>query len=147
MPATPQARRRHPWGRARLWSSRASAVILTILACCALRASAQALNLVFVCGEDLCSARGDGSNRVRQTRDGQADRFSSPSVSRSGKRIAFTRGERGRVYTARLARRNGAITRLRGLRRIPPFRTGSIPVARSQALPPRRSPPLGRSPG
>jgi hypothetical protein len=137
----------HPWG-VRAYGRRVrSAVILTILACCALPASAQASNLVFVCGEDLCSARGDGSNRVRQTRDGRADRFSSPTVSRSGKRIAFTRGERGPVYTARLARRNGAITRLRGLRRIPPFRTGSIPVARSQALAPRRSPHSGARQG
>jgi Tol biopolymer transport system component len=100
------------------------AVVLAIGVWCSLSAGAQASNLVFVCGKDLCSARDDGSHRVRLTTDGHAGEYSSPSVSRSGKRIAFTRGRRGRVFTAGLIRRDGAIRGLRGLRRIPPFRDG-----------------------
>ncbi len=100
------------------------AVILAIGIWCSLAAGAHASNVVFVCGADLCSARDDGSQKVRLTTDGRAGAYTSPSVSRSGKRIAFTRGKRGRVFTARLARRDGAIRGLRGLRRIPPFRDG-----------------------
>ena len=71
------------------------------------------------------SASDDGSDRVRLTRDGGTGPYTSPSVSRSGKRIAYTRGERGRVFTARLRRRGGRIRGLRGIRRIPPYRDGT----------------------
>jgi WD40-like Beta Propeller Repeat len=80
--------------------------------------------VVFVCGKDLCSASDGGSERVPLTRDGGAAPYTSPSVSRSGKRNAYTRGERGRVFTARLTRRGARISGLRGIRRIPPFRDG-----------------------
>jgi RimJ/RimL family protein N-acetyltransferase len=41
------------------------------------------------------------------------------------KRIAYTRGERGREFTARLRRSGGRIRGLRGIRRIPPYRDGT----------------------
>jgi Tol biopolymer transport system component len=99
--------------------------LLTLLICCWLAASAQASNVVFVCGKDLCSAASDGSARLRLTGDGAKGGYTSPSVSRSGKRIAYTRGKRGRVFTARLVRRGGRIRGLSGIRRIPPFRDGA----------------------
>jgi WD40-like Beta Propeller Repeat len=100
--------------------------LLSVVVLLAAAASAQASNLVFVCGKDLCSAADDGSERIRLTRDGgAAGAYTSPSVSRSGNRIAYTRGERGRVFTARLVRRAGRIRALRGSRRIPPFRDGA----------------------
>jgi Tol biopolymer transport system component len=97
---------------------------LALLACCVAAAPAQASNLVFVCGKNLCAASGDGSGRVQLSRDGSRGAYTTPSVSRSGKRIAYTRGQRGRVFTARLVRRGGRIRGLRGVRRIPPFRDG-----------------------
>jgi WD40-like Beta Propeller Repeat len=101
-------------------------VLIAVLIWASLAASAQASNLVFVCGKDLCSAADDDSGRSRLTRDGAASgAYTSPSVSRSGKRIAYTRGARGRVFTARLVRRDGRIRGLRGVRRIPPFRDGA----------------------
>lgn len=101
-------------------------VLLAVLIWGSLAAAAQASNLVFVCGKDLCSANADGSGRLRLTHDGAAGgAYSSPSLSRPGKRIAYTRGERGRVFTARLIRRAGRIRGLRGVRRIPPFRDGA----------------------
>ncbi len=101
-------------------------VLLAVLIWGSLAAAAEASNLVFVCGKDLCSATAEGSGRVRLTRDGAATgAYSSPSVSRPGTRIAYTRGERGRVFTARLVRRAGRIRGLRDVRRIPPFRDGA----------------------
>ena len=102
---------------------RRTALLATLILCSA-AAPAQASNLVFVCGKDLCSASDAGSDRVRLTRDGGAGPYTSPSVSRSGKRIAYTRGERGRVFTGRLTRRGGRIRGLRDIRRITPYRDG-----------------------
>ena len=99
-------------------------ILASLLACCLPAASAKASNIVFVCGKDLCAAAGDGSGRVRLTTDGSSGPYTSPSVSRAGTRIAFTRGTRGRVYVARLVRREGAVRALRVVRRIAPFRDG-----------------------
>lgn len=78
-------------------------------------------NLVFVCdGGRLCAASGDGKDRRVIAR---AADHASPSLSRSGKRIAFTRDDK--VFVARVKRRRGAITGLRGVRRIPPNPDGA----------------------
>lgn len=99
----------------------ASAVVLLAAA-----APAHAGSLVFVCGQDLCSAARDGAGaKQRLTRDGaRSGAYASPSVALRGNRIAFTRGERGRVFTAALRRRGGRIVGLRARRRIPAFRDG-----------------------
>jgi hypothetical protein len=62
---------------------------------------------------------------TRLTRDGaKGGAYTSPSVSRKGDRIAFTRGDRGRVFTATLTRRRGRVSGLAKRRRIEPFRDG-----------------------
>lgn len=60
--------------------------LFALLLCCSFAASAQASNVVFVCRKDLCSAGSDGSGRLRLTEDGAEGGYTSPSVSRSGKR-------------------------------------------------------------
>jgi hypothetical protein len=87
--------------------------------------TAGASNLVFVCGKDLCAAEGDGGDRVRLTRDGQArGAYTRPSLSRAGTRLAYKRGDPGRVWTARVVRRRGRIVGLGRRTRIEPFRDG-----------------------
>jgi WD40-like Beta Propeller Repeat len=76
--------------------------------------------VVYVCGKDLCRVAPDGSQRQRLTRDGaRSGPYSRPSISQRGRRLAFRKGTRGRVYTARVAAR-----RLRGVRRIGPAPDG-----------------------
>jgi hypothetical protein len=87
--------------------------------------SAEASNLVFVCGKDLCAAKAEGGKRVRLTHDGaKKGGYTRPSVSRAGKRIAYKRGDPGRVWTATLTRKRGRIVGLTDKLRIPAFRDG-----------------------
>jgi hypothetical protein len=76
--------------------------------------------VVHVCGKDLCRVAPDGTQKQRLTRDGaRSGPYSRPSISRTGRRLAYRKGNRGRVYTARVAK-----TRLRGVRRIGPAPDG-----------------------
>lgn len=86
---------------------------------------AEASNLVFVCGKDLCAAKAEGGERVRLTRDGKKrGAYTRPSLSRDGRRLGFKQGDPGRVWTAEVNRKRGRITGL-GMRiRIPAFRDG-----------------------
>jgi Tol biopolymer transport system component len=77
--------------------------------------------VVYVCGKDLCRVAPNGKQRQRLTRDGARDGpYSRPSISRTGRRLAFRKGTRGQVYTARVAAK-----RLRGRRRIGPAPGGA----------------------
>jgi hypothetical protein len=66
--------------------------------------------VVYVCGKDLCRVAPDGRQKQRLTHGGS---YSRPSISRSGRRLAFRKG--ARVYTARVGEK-----RLKGVRRIGP---------------------------
>jgi hypothetical protein len=88
---------------------------LGILLALALAAPAEAKDVVvYVCGNDLCRVAPDGTQRHRLTRDGG---YSRPSISRSGRRLAFRRASR--VYTARVAKK-----KLTGVRRVGPAPDG-----------------------
>ena len=90
------------------------ALTVTLLAL-ALAAPAEAKDVVvYVCGKDLCRVAPDGTGKQRLTRDGG---YSRPSISRTGRRLAFRRGSR--VYTARVAKK-----KLKGVRRIGPAPDG-----------------------
>ena len=92
-------------------------VLTALVALLALAAPAQAKDVVvYVCGTDLCRVAPDGTGKQRLTRNGG---YSRPSISRSGRRLAFRRGNRGRVYTARVAKK-----KLKGVRRIGPAPDG-----------------------
>jgi hypothetical protein len=93
-----------------------------ILLALAFAAPAQAKDVVvYVCGKDLCRVAPDGKGKQRLTRDGaRTGPYSRPSISRTGRRLAYRKGTRGRVYTARVARR-----KLRGVRRIGPAPDGA----------------------
>jgi hypothetical protein len=99
--------------------------MLTIAPAAGGAAGAQASNLAFVCGKDLCTARAEGGKRVRLTRDGaRRGAYTRPSLSRNGRRIGFKRGDPGRVWTASVRRRRGRIVGLGRRVRIPAFRDG-----------------------
>jgi WD40 repeat protein len=67
---------------------------------------ASASKIVYVCGKDLCRADLRSGDRVRLTRDGaRAGGYSRPSLSRNGKRLAYKRGDPGRVFTSDSRRR------------------------------------------
>jgi hypothetical protein len=101
------------------------ATTLTVVALGFAAGEAGASNLVFVCGKDLCAARADGGDRARLTTDGNArGGYTRPSLSRTGRRLAYKLGDPGRVWTARVVRRDGRIVGLAGRTRIPPFRDG-----------------------
>jgi hypothetical protein len=129
MPATPQARRRHPWGRARLWSSRAQRRhpddprLLRPAGFCAGVEPRVRLRK----GPVLCP--------WRRPEQGASDPRRPGRPVLEPERLSLGEAHRIHPWRARTrlhgatARRNGAITRLRGLRRTPLFRTGSIPVA------------------
>jgi len=69
-------------------------------------AGAQASTIVYVCGKDLCSANERGERTARLTNDGgRAGGYTRPTISRDGKRVAFKRGDPGRVFTAKLGKR------------------------------------------
>jgi hypothetical protein len=70
--------------------------------------------VVYVCGNDLCRVAPDGKGKQRLTRNGG---YSRPSISRTGRRLAFRRGSR--VYTARVAWK-----KLKGVRRVGPAPDG-----------------------
>jgi Tol biopolymer transport system component len=97
--------------------------LLALLAFLAVAPAADAARgtVVFVCGQDLCRAGGDGKAQKRLTRDGaRAGGYSRPSLSADGRRLAYRRGDRPpRVYTARLTRRG-----LSGARQIGPAPDG-----------------------
>ena len=96
--------------------------LLVILLTLTLAAPAHAKDVVvYVCGKDLCRVAPDGNSKQRLTRDGaRTGPYSRPSISRSGRRLAYRKGTRGRVYTARVARK-----KLRGVRRIGPAPDGA----------------------
>ena len=93
----------------------ALAVLLLCVCGAAAAASPPALSgrLIYVCGVDLCRSTA-GAGATRLTRDGSRAAYSRPSVSVDGRRIAFKRGDPGRVYTALVTVRG-----LRQVRRIP----------------------------
>ena len=70
--------------------------------------------VVYVCGKDLCRVAPDGKGKQRLTRNGG---YSRPSLSRTGRRLAYRRGSK--VYTARVARKQ-----LKGARWIGPAPDG-----------------------
>jgi tricorn protease-like protein len=85
----------------------AAAVPLLLLALLAPPAAAKDV-VVYVCGKDLCRVARNGRQKQRLTHGGT---YSRPSISRSGRRLAFRKGTR--VYTARVGK-----ARLKGVRRI-----------------------------
>lgn len=95
--------------------ARALALALVLLLVPAAAADARGV-VVFVRGGGLYRASSDGRDVQRLTRGGDHRR---PALSRQGRRLAFLRGERGRVFTARLTRRG-----LRSVRRVGPAPDG-----------------------
>ena len=91
--------------------------LLAIVLPLGLAAPAEAKDVVvYVCGKDLCRVAPDGTQKQRLTRDGaRSGPYSRPAISRTGRRLAYRKGTRGRVYTARVAKK-----RLNGVRRIGP---------------------------
>jgi Tol biopolymer transport system component len=88
-------------------------------------APAAASNVVYVCGKDLCARQPGAAHAERLTRDGRkTGGYSSPSLSRAGRRIAFRLDNPGRVFTAKVRRRRGRITGIGRRTRIEPFRDG-----------------------
>jgi hypothetical protein len=83
-----------------------TALAVTLAAAAALPAEAGASRIVYGCGYELCSISPDGSGRKRLTHDGHRSPrhlYREPSVSRSGRRLAFVRGQHpttSRVYVA-----------------------------------------------
>jgi hypothetical protein len=84
--------------------------------------SAAASSIVYVCGQDLCRVDEMGAGRKRLTSDGAAaaGAYSRPSLSIGGEKIAFKRGDPGRVFTAELTP-----TGLANVTRIEPSPDGS----------------------
>jgi Tol biopolymer transport system component len=95
-----------------------TALAVTLAAAAALPAEAGASRIVYGCGYELCSISPDGSGRNRLTHDGHRSPrhlYREPSVSRSGRRLAFVRGQHpttSRVYVAdRHARHRRLVSR------------------------------------
>ena len=102
-----------------------TALIAALLVLAVAAAEASASNLVFVCGKDLCAASGGGRSLIKLTSDGRArGGYSRPSLSRSGRRLAFKLGDPGRAWTANVKRKRGRIVGLRRRTRIEAFRDG-----------------------
>ena len=77
--------------------------------------------VVYLCGKDLCRVAPDGEGKQRLTRDGaRSGPYSRPSISRSGRRLAYRKGPKGRVHTARVGPKQ-----LRGVRTIGPAPDGA----------------------
>ena len=61
--------------------------------CAAAPAPAQATNIVYVCGNNLCEVTSDGNRVTHVTRDGTRNRpYVHPSQTRDGSRLAFMHG-------------------------------------------------------
>jgi len=78
----------------------ARAALVTALAICAFAAgSAQASTIIYVCGNDLCQVKPDGTGKSQLTSDsGTNGAYTTPGLSADGNKLVFIQG--GQVFTA-----------------------------------------------